>query len=152
MKPTVTPPTPTPSSQKFIWGLACGFCLTFFGFAVFSLQKPEETAEILPPPTNPDGTPAMPILVGVSLPASDRDKGFYEVAQINGQQVVKFRVNEQGDEVVFDTTTGKVIYIRTKDGLAPLNDFPAPPIRIEMPPIPKVMDNTSKAWFQDSPM
>lgn len=152
MKPTVSTPTPAPSSQKFIWGLACGFSLTLLGFAVFSLQNPKETAEIPPPPTNPDGTPATPILVGAPLPPPIRDKGIYEVAEINGQQVVKFRVNEQGDEVVFDTTTGKVIYIRTKDGLAPSNDYPMPPMPIEMPPMPKAMDETIKTWFQNSSM
>jgi hypothetical protein len=90
--------------------------------------------------------------VGAPLPPPIRDKGIYEVAEINGQQVVKFRVNEQGDEVVFDTTTGKVIYIRTKDGLAPSNDYPMPPMPIEMPPMPKAMDETIKTWFQNSSM
>ncbi len=150
MKPTPSTQPTNPKSQRLVWLIAGGAFIAILCSA-FYLMDNEPKHQVLAPPTNPDGTPLTPVLIGAPLVPSPKDVGQLEVVELNGQQVVKFRVNSQGDEVVFDSITGKVVFIRTKDGVVPTNEFPTPPVK-EMAPEPKAGDPTMKTWFQAAPM
>lgn len=150
MKPTITTQPTNSNSQRLVWLVAGGAFLAILSFALYATyDEPKQLA--VAPPTNPDGTPLTPIVIGPPLVPAPKDVGQVEVVELNGQQVVKFRINSQGDEVVFDSITGKVVFIRTKDGIQPSNDFPMPPVK-EMTPQPKAGDSTMKTWFESSPM